>query len=177
MHSQLDSSTGDIQSLKFYISNLSFLDSNETLFQPKKQFYLIDFEQPSIDAIDIQLPENFSPKKMNFAIGIDSTTNASGAMGGVLDPTKGMYWTWQSGYIHFKLESSDLTYHIGGYLPPYSTIQHFSFLINDKNPVIVIDVDSFILLTSTEKKKHIMSPGEEASRIAHYFQQLFYLKK
>lgn len=114
---------------------------------------------------------------MNFAVGIDSSTNVSGAMGGDLDPTKGMYWTWQSGFINFKLESDEVTYHIGGYLPPYSTIQHFSFLINDKNPTVVIDVDTFFMLTATEEKKNIMSPGEEASRISQYFQQLFYLKK
>ena len=70
--------------------------------------------------------------KIKFNLGIDSLTNVSGVMGGDLDPTKGMYWTWQSGYINFKMEGSsavcptrnhEFQFHIGGYQDPFYAMQ------------------------------------------------------
>lgn len=39
-----------------------------------------------------------------FTVGVDAERNHAGAQTGVLDPARGMFWTWASGYIHFKLE-------------------------------------------------------------------------
>ena len=55
-------------------------------------------------SLALQIPSNIPFSKLKFQLGIDSLTNVSGAMGGDLDPTKGMYWTWQSGYINMKIE-------------------------------------------------------------------------
>ena len=53
-------------------------------------------------------------------------------MGGDLDPTKGMYWAWQSGYINFKMEGScsqclatknNFEFHLGGYQQPFYAMQ------------------------------------------------------
>jgi len=35
---------------------------------------------------------------------VDSLANVSGAMSNDLDATKGMYWSWQSGFINLKIE-------------------------------------------------------------------------
>lgn len=64
----------------------------------------------------------------SISLGIDSTMNVSGAMGGALDPSLGMYWTWQSGYINAKLEGTvwndgqpeTFQYHLGGYSHPFN---------------------------------------------------------
>jgi len=39
-----------------------------------------------------------------FTVGVDAARNRGGAQSGVLDPARGMFWTWATGYIHFKLE-------------------------------------------------------------------------
>lgn len=63
-------------------------------------------------------------EKIGFLLGVDSARNCSGAQDGALDPMNGMFWTWNSGYIMFKLEgystasTADLQrieHHIGGY--------------------------------------------------------------
>ena len=65
-------------------------------------------------------------KKLVFLIGVDSMYNISGTQTGDLDPMKGMFWTWNSGYIIAKLEATspvsnatnnNVAYHIGGYKP------------------------------------------------------------
>jgi hypothetical protein len=45
--------------------------------------------------LSFDLPTYLKYDQIQFQLGIDSLTNVSGAMGGDLDPTKGMYWTWQ----------------------------------------------------------------------------------
>ena len=66
-------------------------------------------------------------RKVDFAVwmlfGVDSLLQRSGVMDGDLDPVHGMYWTWQSGYIQFKLEGllrdsageRKLELHLGGF--------------------------------------------------------------
>lgn len=176
-HSQLDSSTGDIQTLKFYISNLSFLDSNETLFQPKTQFYLIDFEEPSIHHIDIGFPENFTPSALQFTLGIDSATNVAGVMGEALDPMKGMYWTWQSGYINFKIETPQLIYHIGGYSPPFNCAREISIENIGLSSTIGIDIDALLADRPADAPTNIMSPNIFAVNVANKLSTLFFLIK
>ena len=61
-------------------------------------------------------------------------------MDGDLDPLKGMYWAWSSGFINFKLEGSclncgsekEFTYHIGGFIAPYQSFQTASIPLNQK---------------------------------------------
>lgn len=61
---------------------------------------------------------------LSFLIGVDSLKNVSGAQTGGLDPLNGMFWTWNTGYIMFKMEGNSpsssvvnnkIEYHIGGF--------------------------------------------------------------
>jgi hypothetical protein len=99
----LDSTYSDqtrITSLRFYIGNIKLMKDTQ-----------IVFEHPSYQLMDAKFTETLKitvPKvsfnKIAFSIGIDSLTNNQGALTDDLDPQNGMYWTWQSGYINFKLE-------------------------------------------------------------------------
>ena len=121
--------------------------------------------------------------KIKFQLGLDSFTNVSGALTGDLDPTKGMYWTWQSGYINLKIEGFFINsnegnkifeYHLGGYLPPFQTIQHISMLSNSKKEMkIVLDFNSFFLSSKTEYKARVMSPGENAQALSRLLVNCF----
>ena len=43
-------------------------------------------------------------ESIRFNIGVDSIANSTGEQKGALDPALGMYWSWASGYIFYRLE-------------------------------------------------------------------------
>lgn len=81
------------ETLKFYISNLRFNLNNGKTFIEKNSWHLIEMEDRN--SLHVSVPDslNDSIRNISFNLGIDSTTNVSGALGGDLDPTQGMYWT------------------------------------------------------------------------------------
>lgn len=168
-----------IESLRFYVSNIELLNEKETVLSLKDKYYLIDLEYPESLKIELATKNNISFNSIRFGIGIDSITNSKGVMGGDLDPTKGMYWTWQSGYINFKLEGvSDkcntrknrFQYHLGGY-------QEISLDLPANVQNILIDVDISTLLNKLDLSttNQIMSPSYEALEIANFFPKIFIL--
>ena len=122
--------------------------------------------------LSVNIPSNISYTKLKFNLGIDSTTNVSGALGGDLDPTKGMYWTWQSGYINFKLEGTsnicktrhnEFQFHLGGYQYPNNNLQTvFIDAVSKQNIEVGVDIQKIINQINLTQQHHIMSPGQEA---------------
>ncbi|MGB4959608.1 MAG: MbnP family protein, partial [Saprospiraceae bacterium] len=124
--------------------------------------------------------------KISFYLGIDSMTNVSGAMGGDLDPTKGMYWTWQSGYINFKLEgktslcpakNNAFTYHIGGYKQPNYALQKIALPVHVQGHDLKVKLDIKALVNSIDfaQLHHIMSPSAAAVKLAEQLSKHFYI--
>ncbi len=118
-----------------------------------------------------------------FVLGVDSLTNVSGAFGGDLDPIKGMYWAWNSGYINLKLEgnspaspyaSREFELHLGGYLPPYAAAHHV-LLPNPGSEDMVVRVDILPLLEAADvrSKCNVMSPGDDAVRLSRVAATMF----
>jgi hypothetical protein len=97
-----DSTHLKLSELKFYSSNIQFLKNKKVVFEEKNSsrfdklntVHLIDAANSSSQKISIKTPSTLSFDEVKFQLGIDSITNVSGALGGDLDPTKGMYWTW-----------------------------------------------------------------------------------
>jgi hypothetical protein len=176
-----------IETLKFYISNIEFYNNEQLLYKEKNSFHLID----AADSTTFYLPINFLSKtwynKIKFNVGIDSTTNYGGAMGGDLDPTKGMYWTWQNGYINFKIEGKSLlsnaknkefVFHLGGYQNLFSTLQTIQLPVsNNSNINIYIYVNKWLDEIDLKKQNHIMSPSKEAVLIANKLSTIFSVLK
>ena len=157
--------------LKFYVSSLEFYHNNQFVWKESNSFHLIDLLQPENNLISLNIPYGLVFNQLKFTLGIDSTTSVSGAMGGALDPTKGMYWTWQSGYINFKIEGkcsqspapkNDFTFHLGGYLYPFSTAQKISFPVKNDVATIQFDLLKFTSQIPFNNINHIMSPGEKS---------------
>ena len=108
-----------ITRLKYYVSNIS-LHTKDSLVSSKEVF----LQDASVEE---RIPIAIVPGEytaLSFTLGIDSILNCSGAQEGSLDPLKGMFWTWNSGYVFLKLEgystasTADLhriEHHIGGY--------------------------------------------------------------
>lgn len=171
--------------IKFYISNVRIIKNDSIVFVEEKSYHLIDALDKSSRAIQLaQIQSNFD--SLSFDVGIDSLTNVSGALDGDLDPTLGMYWTWQSGYINLKLEGSyaplttrnhKFAYHLGGYLPPFQTVQNVSFSLIKKSTIIIeVSVDKLLNIININEINKIMSPGEKAKEISARVPEIFSLK-
>jgi len=164
------------ETLKFYISDLKVYLKDGKIFLEQNSFHLLDFENSESMLILLKNIPNENISHISFNIGIDSTTNVSGAMGGDLDPTKGMYWTWQNGYINFKLEgkstlcktrNNEFQFHIGGYMNPFTTLQKIELPINKVGScTIVFDLEQLMDKFDLSILNHVMSPQLDAVEIS-----------
>jgi hypothetical protein len=111
-----------IRMFKYYISNIAIgkADGKTVHFDGS---YLVNEADSSTKTISLNLPAT-GLTSISFLLGVDSTRNVTGVQTGDLDPIKGMFWTWNSGYIMAKLEASSsvstapnnsVSYHIGGF--------------------------------------------------------------
>lgn len=89
--------------LKYYVTNISLVDENNNEWFAKN-YNLIDIEEPLQNTIALKNVPNGKYTKMKFILGVDSIRNTSGLQDGFLDPSYGMIWTWNTGYIFFKHE-------------------------------------------------------------------------
>lgn len=170
-----------ISKLKFYVSDVCLKKSGKIVYKTPEKSYLIDFENRLNIGFDKNITEDFD--EIQFSIGIDSLTNVSGAMGGNLDPVNGMYWSWQSGYINFKVEGNseksssvhkDFQFHVGGYSKPFETLQTVILHLKGRQNIIFIDILQFLSQIDLNKIHSVMSPGEKAAALAVQFQKIFY---
>lgn len=179
-HSQINQNSLDslrIDALKFYISNVSLWQDQVMVGQDQNTAHLIDVFDSSSSQIQLSLSHNVQFNRIKFNLGIDSLSNVSGALSGDLDPTKGMYWTWQSGYINLKIEGhfeKNFQYHIGGYLLPNNALQEIQLeLIDQRKIQINFDYQALIKYALKKGIHHIMSPSQDACHIAQKAAQLF----
>ena len=172
-----------LETLQFYISNIAFLKNGDTLFVEKNSYHLIDFSDSLTQTITLQHYAK-NADQIIFSVGIDSLTNVSGAMGGDLDPTKGMYWTWQSGYINIKVEGKSLIcptrknrfqFHLGGYLSPFQTVQNIALPTKSNNSNLIIPINIALFFTDLDLslQNNIMIPGVEAQILSRKFLECF----
>ena len=177
-----------VETFKCYISSLQIHFADNSIFTEKESYHLLDLENPKTLKIPI-LPLNSKIiSKVVFNIGVDSLTNNSGALKADLDPIKGMYWAWQSGYINIKIEgkssschtkNNQFQFHIGGYLKPNYAMRKIEILIPKnchhehvdgqflkKEIDIAIDLDKFFSEIHLKEINSVMIPGKEAMKIA-----------
>ncbi|MFK8009502.1 MAG: MbnP family protein [Saprospiraceae bacterium] len=173
--------------IRFYISNIQFFQDDEFVSFLEKKHHLVDLENPESLKIDLEKNAHLDFNKIRFDLGIDSLTNISGAFGGDLDPTNGMYWTWQSGYINFKLEGvtpscparkNFFQFHLGGYQAPFANVQSVELNIFDKKNVIIeLPIDQLLEKINLKETYEIMSPNQEAVDMAQLIASLFFISK
>lgn len=176
-----------IEVLRFYISGIELLQNETTVYNDPGGIYLIDAADNASCSITLQKTSGLKYNRIRFHLGLDSFTNVSGALGGALDPTRGMYWTWQSGYINFKLEGSsnlcptrknEFQFHLGGYLPPNNALQTIVLKTSEQQPLIIgLDIEQFLRVVDLSKQNHIMSPGKEAVLLSATAASAFSIQK
>jgi len=146
------------------------------VYAEKNSYHLLNAAEPTSMSISIKLNKSLKFNRIGFNFGIDSITNTSGAMGGDLDPTRGMYWAWQSGYINLKLEGKsnlchtrgrEFSFHLGGYKAPYLAMQTIKTDVKDQdNITILVQLDQFLNATDLAKQNSVMIPGAEAVELS-----------
>lgn len=118
----------NVTKLKYYVSNFKLTNMDGTVYTVPQDscYFLIDESDPDTHEPILNVPEG-EYKTVSFIIGVDSAKNTAdiSTRTGALDPTGAgadMYWTWNSGYIFFKMEGAssasmmgDYMYHIGGF--------------------------------------------------------------
>ena len=173
----LKNDTLNIGNFKCFISSLIYYKNDSIVHYSVKKVHLID----ATDSTTFVISENkyFKYDEIRFNIGIDSLTNVSGIFEGDLDPANGMYWTWQSGYINFKLEGTSnlcpsrknkFYWHIGGYSPPFNPLRQLALKTNGK---VSIQLDKLFQEIDISAQYQIMSPNDNAVQIADKFVFLF----
>ena len=172
-----------IETLKFYISNVQFFQNDSCVDTLDKQYILVDFESLATQKIALTRKNNKAFNRIKFNLGIDSLTNVSGAFGGDLDPTTGMYWTWQSGYINFELEGYSpscparhhfFQFHIGGYQYPYYSLQTIELEVSNPNDIIIeLELEKLLEGINLGTDYEIMSPNQSAMDFAKQLKTAF----
>ncbi len=176
-----------ISKLKFYISNINFLDGDQLVWSESESYHLVDMEDRESMELLLDIPDNIDVSSLNFDLGVDSLANVSGAMSDDLDPMHGMYWAWQSGYINVKIEGKSDTcparknkfqYHLGGFLAPNVSLQKVSLKLNKVEDIDVsIDIAKLFETIDISKTYEIMSPRAEAVSISQKIASLFEIRE
>lgn len=164
--------------LSFYIGHVELLNDNKSVAQ-LSDYYLIDLTDSTKNKLNFPLASDLVFNRMRFQIGIDSSVIENGVMSRDLDPMNGHFWSWQSGYIHFKLEGEFLdkpiTYHIGGASGPTNTLQTVILPVKSINQhvIIAVTLDPIIAWLKKTNDREIMSPSLVAVEFSTLFHQLF----
>lgn len=171
------------EKLRFYAGHLTLLSKDEVVWRDQKSHRLVDASDPNSLSFPLDLPPDLLYDAVQFQLGVDSLTNVSGAFGGDLDPTRGMYWAWNSGYVNFKLEGSNalcptrkhaFQFHLGGYLPPNQSVQNIRLPLEHGAPLVIrLDIARFLNAIELSELHTVMSPGPKAAELSKLASTLF----
>jgi len=181
---------------RYYLSGFRLRRADGTWFEPKTDaqssdgYFLIDAAEPASAKFALPAAPVGEYSGLEFRVGIDDVRNHAGAQTGALDPAKGMFWTWTTGYIHFKLEGRSpaspepeqrVTLHVGGdglsrtiFLPfatkPLKVAEGLQPTVH-----VVVDVASFFGGEAPLKfgETHNVMDGPHAAPLADRYAGLF----
>lgn len=179
-----------LNKLKYYITNISVSDGQKSPLL-KDNYHLINQQIDSSLSFFINIPTGHY-ESIHFLLGVDSAANESGAQTGALDPLNDMFWTWQSGYVMFKMEGTSsqskvinnkFEYHLGGYKGINSVLGTVRLpvplhVMERKTTTIVINADidklwNAITPIKITETSLCNTPGELAKQIAANCRQMF----
>jgi hypothetical protein len=168
--------------LTYYISNIKVKTADGKEFvDPVKPdgsagYYLIDEADTESQEVKLVNVPAGDYTEVTFTVGVDASQVNQGAQTGALDPAKGLFWSWNSGYIFFAVEGESplstetdnvFQYHVGGYKEDASNanlvnnIKTVTLSFGDKAPVKTGHAPEVHLLMDI--KKFFNGSGENVS--------------
>lgn len=118
-----------VQRLRYYLSLPRLRRADGSWFEPQHPaesadaYHLVDEAKAESRRLRITGLPAGEYVGIEFLLGVDDARNHAGAQTGALDPARGMFWTWKSGYIFLVLEGTSpqspasggrYSYHVGG---------------------------------------------------------------
>ena len=183
----INNDTVIITKLKFYLSNIILEMEDGTQYKESSSVHLVDAENLSSLEFKLKDVPDLKINKICFNIGVDSLNSVSEKFEGDLDPAKGMYWAWNTGYVNMKLEGKstsctntkkEFQFHIGGYLPKKNALQKIEFVLSEKqNNSINVELSNWLDAISLKETKSIMIPGEKAIKMAQLYKNMFQINQ
>ena len=161
-----------VDRFSFYISHLKFYAQGVLIDEDAEPLMIHVCENSRKLAIPTQCDS------ITFTLGIDSVIQEQGPMAGHLDPIHGFYWTWQSGYIHLKLEGRLLTdknlketimpftLHLGGYRGINNCIINCGLSRKPGFNTMRFYLDALLESDVFLSKPSVMLPGPQARKMA-----------
>ncbi|MGZ5253756.1 MAG: MbnP family protein, partial [Flavitalea sp.] len=184
-----------VSAFKIYLHGFKFINTasgKSTNLEDK--YYLVDLLSDASGKVSFDVPSG-TYDKLRFTIGVDSVYNVSGAQEGVLDPGKGMFWTWNSGYIMAKLEGTSpesnvaqnaFEYHIGGFKGTNNVVKEIevplnAMMVHDEARTISLGADvnkwfSGLHDIRISETPVVIMPGPKAVEIAENYYRMFTVK-
>ena len=185
-----------ITKLRYYVTNIELQNGNND-YKEKINYHLIDESISETQVIKLSVPHG-EYNSLNFLLGVDSLHNVSGAQTDDLDPSKDMFWTWNSGYVMAKLEgyspdsklvNNKIAYHIGGFSGPYNVLKEIRLdfpgkmmrFDEGKAYQIIIEADINTWWHGNHDFKFsenpaITTPGEDAHYISENYANMFHIE-
>ncbi len=171
-----------ISRLQYYVTGINFSSNNSTT-QANKEVFLVKAFSDTVLRVPLLSRKH---KFLTFQIGVDSAMHVAGAQRGALDPLNNMYWAWNTGYVHYKMEGystnskSDLArieYHIGGFEGGNKAMQQKNIYFTGKKKkseklkeiIITVNLDEFWNKETgfcIAAQPVVMKPGKEAVDIS-----------
>ncbi|MCU0430994.1 MAG: hypothetical protein MUF42_13600 [Cytophagaceae bacterium] len=182
-----------IDVFRFYISNLQILYRDGKTFSIPNSYYLIDASDTASCHLQLSSLPLGAIAGLSFHIGVDSAKSVSGAHAGDLDLSKGMYWSWNSGYINAKLEGrspsclshkQQFEFHVGGYAHPNNSLRKAIVMLpvntsaeaTSRTLQLQADVSVWFAKRSLREQAGIMIPGKAAMALADEYKHMFRLQ-
>lgn len=131
-----------IKKLRYYFSNFK-LEGNP-LPEDADNYQLIDLARKTSFSIPV-LPGKYP--RIEWLLGIDSLRHCSGAQEGALDPMNDMFWTWNTGYVVFKLDGTSaastadrnrIEHHVGGFRFGQNVSTPLVFEFSESQPLEIV---------------------------------------
>jgi len=179
-----------VNKFRYYVSRLTLIDDNSDQIELKGAYHLVDEADSTTKIITLtsSLPNITA---VQFVIGIDSVKNVSGVQTGDLDPMKGMFWTWNTGYVFAKLEGTSdsshalahyFTYDVGGFRSKESALRKIVLPTKHSNTLSLHHLTINVDINKWFQSKHDIrirqspvchQPGELAMQLADNYSTMF----
>ena len=122
LHHPMTGDTLTFETFKHYVGKVALESVDGETFANADAYALFDASEPSSLVLRVSDVPEGDYASMTLTLGVDSARNVSGAQSGALDPTLGMFWSWNTGYIMIKAEGTSpqsstgsFAYHLGGF--------------------------------------------------------------